>query len=285
MDIPNQSINIHYDDCFCGSGKKIVDCCFAPIDTTPPPPKSEYSNPRCYAHSLNDCSSHISKEHYFSKSILEIFSPSSIDVSNFAWLDKGKSKSLSINALSSKVLCERHNEALSPLDTLAKKFFSVALGKAGDQWAIVLDGFELERWMLKLYCGCLSSGLFTYQGKPLPKELPSTTLLETLFYRKPIPQGRGLLCVLEKLGEYRSGMIAWGPLIHEDLGLIGLDFRIEYIRLQFSFVSVADSDREMSRTKGIRYHPNSIIVSGKDVYRELHFGWPEGGDVTINLHD
>jgi len=285
MEIPNQSINIYYDLCFCGSGKKIVDCCFAPIDTTPHPPKSGYSHPRCYARSLQDCSRQISNEHYISKSVLDLFSPAAIKISGISWLERGKSKELSIATLSSKVLCNRHNEALSPLDTLAKKFFSVALGRAGEQWAMVLNGFEVERWMLKLYCGFLSSGVMTYRGKPMPKAFPSEEFLNTLFYRKPIPPGRGLLCVLEKKSEYRDGMIRWRPLMHQQFGLIGFDFGIEYIRLMFSFGPVSDTDNETIRTKGLRYHPNSIIVKGRDVYRELHFGWPEGGNVTINLYD
>lgn len=88
-------------------------------------------------------------------------------VSGAAWLADGESKKLTIGNLSANILCKRHNEALSPLDTEAGNFFSKLRQISEDLSRTTLSrkarvhlisGEMLELWMLKLACGLYFGG-------------------------------------------------------------------------------------------------------------------------------
>jgi hypothetical protein len=85
-----------------------------------------------------------------------------IRVSGMPWLAAGETFDTSAASLTAKILCKRHNEALSPLDAEAAIFFSVLrkalidLGrKTLSKKAIfhLVGGDALELWMLKVACG------------------------------------------------------------------------------------------------------------------------------------
>lgn len=274
-------LNIYKDNCPCNSGKRIIDCCFAKIDTTPPGTKTGLSHPRCYAKSLRDCSSKISREHYISEGILDLFESDTLRAYGFSWLKDSDDNVFTRNALAAKVLCERHNKALSELDSLAKKFFRFVLGKSGDQWAMIVPGYEIERWMLKAYCGLISSGNISYHGIELPRKDPNADFLNTLFYRKEIPSGRGLVFALQKNVQHQPGMISWKPLVHNTYGMVGFFLQMEFFSMILSFGRVGDSDNETMKSKGLRYHPASISIDDVMGYREVHFGWPSGSHFSI----
>jgi hypothetical protein len=59
-----------------------------------------------------------------SRAILEQFGGSVIVVIGMPWLPAGQALETSIPNLTAKILCRRHNEALSPLDAEAGHFFS-----------------------------------------------------------------------------------------------------------------------------------------------------------------
>jgi len=69
--------------------------------------------------------------------------------------------------MTAKILCERHNQALSPLDTEAARLFGVLrdfdqdLRDAAESKTaeVIVDGDKVERWMLKLLAGLVSGKL------------------------------------------------------------------------------------------------------------------------------
>ncbi len=88
--------------------------------------------PPCYARALGDCSGKLSREHYISASILELLGDSHT-ITNASWLASGQqSDQLPTSALGSKILCQRHNASLSPLDEHAKVFFTELLTALSD---------------------------------------------------------------------------------------------------------------------------------------------------------
>lgn len=120
------------DPCPCRSGRSFSKCCLgvdlqlrpAGSRTTPKPPRTGESNPRCYASILNDCSATISREHYLSKCVLEMLSESNmIALENFRVQGAEGTKLVSLASLTGKILCDRHNSALSALDTIASGFY------------------------------------------------------------------------------------------------------------------------------------------------------------------
>lgn len=118
---------------------------------------------KCYAHCLGDCDGGPSREHYISRSVLDI-AGSKLQVSGFPWQNPEQQADIGIGALSAKMLCVRHNSSLSPLDKSAwtlvaalKRYFDATMAEQEFEDEIIeVDGFLLERWLLKVFCGVLS---------------------------------------------------------------------------------------------------------------------------------
>jgi len=156
-------------ECPCGSQRKAKKCCLQPdgiwnkatCTITPPPPPTGFSNPKCWARVTRDCSPQASREQYVSGALLRAIDDK-IKVSGFAWQKPNTSNSLRVGNLVSKVLCKRHNEAFSPLDEEAGRFFR-AVRSASDSRCQLPTGFflfsgkDIERWLLKTLYGLLST--------------------------------------------------------------------------------------------------------------------------------
>jgi hypothetical protein len=118
---------------------------------------------KCIASHLGDCSRGLSREHFISESVLRLVG-TSVRVSGFPWQQPGQAQEIGVGSLTSKILCTRHNEALSPLDSAAKDFlaplkavFDQAIGEghfADEDFPIQAD--RLELWLLKVLCGLLA---------------------------------------------------------------------------------------------------------------------------------
>ena len=115
--------------CPCGSEKQLKECCLvggrlhkAPPNILPSGPLTGLRRDGCYLAGTANCSDKLSGEHYISKTVLESIG-STIRMEGVTWLPPGTSKVIGLNALTAKILCQRHNSALSPLDTEAGQFF------------------------------------------------------------------------------------------------------------------------------------------------------------------
>jgi hypothetical protein len=177
MAINNKKITLlHTQLCPCRSGWMIASCCLDKTDgklrkrvqpLPPPGPSTNFSHPGCYLRGTCDCSQDISREHYVSASLLRQIG-SAITIFGAPWLAAGETKSFAIDNLTSKILCRRHNEALSPLDQEAGNFFrSLAQALADLERNStsrkpnfhLASGTALELWMLKVACGVYFSAI------------------------------------------------------------------------------------------------------------------------------
>ena len=119
--------------CPCGEGSEpALRCCLQRGKWEPPEwvaplgKRTDVSLRKCLAYGLQDCSEKISEEHYISENILEFMGPDGvISISGAAWQNSDESKSLPHKRMVANVLCERHNQMLSPLDTAAGNFFRI----------------------------------------------------------------------------------------------------------------------------------------------------------------
>ncbi|KAF0249507.1 MAG: hypothetical protein FD167_1091 [bacterium] len=121
---------------------------------------------KCWAKSLGDCDRGLSLEHFVSKNL---FPDGKVTVAGFNWL-KGEHKTLPINSVAANVLCVKHNNDLSELDTAIKQFSNIvknieareavlksvgAFGLKTNEYTV--DGNIIERWLAKsvigLFCG------------------------------------------------------------------------------------------------------------------------------------
>lgn len=167
--------------CPCGSNKIYADCHkgdnFWPISTAKPPttpdPTTRYAHPKCYMASTHDCCDKISKEHWLSRAVLEQLGELKI-----IGLPQARQSlvSIGINSLVAKILCKRHNESLSPLDTAAGYAFSnlkAALAHLTSpqqsrkaERNFLVDGFVIELWSLKALLGTHHAGILAIDGVP-----------------------------------------------------------------------------------------------------------------------
>ncbi|MCW7483262.1 hypothetical protein [Leptospira kanakyensis] len=106
---------------------------------------------KCYANSLGNCSAKFSREHIISDALLE----SKVGVSGFEWC-KGEEVFIGKGSFTQKILCAKHNSALSPYDSEMTKLFKILneyngqsiLGEIGYKEGTI-QGELLERWVLK----------------------------------------------------------------------------------------------------------------------------------------
>ena len=192
------------DPCPCESGLPAMECCLTPngfkckpVLTDPPCPKTGLSRKGCYAASLCDCGSCLSREHFVSHSILrkiEDGNQCGVKISGFPWMDDECGRIFPPQALVSRVLCDRHNSALSGLDAVAERLFSALDEKnaAGSEQNLLylFNGHDIERWLLKVLCGFASSGNLTFT-RPITSDIPAGWI-EVLFGIKNFEPGQGL---------------------------------------------------------------------------------------------
>lgn len=160
----------------------------------------------CWATCLGDCSDKISREHLVSRSL---FLGEGVRVRGLPWC-KTESKEIGISNLTSKILCEKHNNDSSPLDQAAANAFDsiremtrltgVRRKMKPRPWHVVryrLDGQNLERWFLKTLIN-LSFGGPLQIGADAAQTTgwPSTRLVSIVFGRAEFAGRAGLYSVV-----------------------------------------------------------------------------------------
>ena len=163
-------------------------------------PRTGYSNPACYGAPSNDCSELLSKEHWVSANILESITvkstfPGQFNVRGLRW-QGDKQTRVSVKSMQSKVLCTRHNHALSPLDAEAGEMFRVIqhYQRALDSehpinLFAIFDGPSIERWLIKFLLGGMASGSLGLPDRvkaELQFDINLEILLESLFRRPSV---------------------------------------------------------------------------------------------------
>lgn len=131
----------------------------APSDCKPVGLQTGFSNPGCYARKLNDCSPEMSGEHLFSEVMLNLVAGPDGKVSRagYPWQEEGQIQTLTPSNCKANVLCKRHNNALSPVDTAIGRFLKAILNtpdflQKHDLRVLILSGDDFERWILKTLC-------------------------------------------------------------------------------------------------------------------------------------
>lgn len=153
-------------------------------------PNTGNSVHKCYAGSLLSCNGGISKEHYISENILEKFS--GIKPEGIPWMAH-RTELIGPNDLTAKCLCEKHNNYLHPLDTVAGGVFD-AFHNFGTYQPIItnISGPLFERWCLKVLFGILASKKVTINDVIITPEFLGQDWLEVLYFGKQLPEGTGL---------------------------------------------------------------------------------------------
>lgn len=231
---------------------------------------------RCYMGLTNDCCSKITGEHWLSHSILK-----QIPELKIRGLPRsnGQTKTLPASALTANILCKRHNEAFSPLDTAAGHAFGVLSSAMRHLTApgintrrdrtYLIDGFALELWAVKTLLGIHFGGLSADDGKPTQKTLrfdPEQAVSHLTGQPLEWPLGFYYPGLWRTDGAHTS----LAPLIHgDDLG--GIQVSLQSFTLH-SFVAVPEGPDETWTPKG-RHRPAFIEINGPRTTSRLIFAW------------
>jgi hypothetical protein len=249
------------------------------INTIPPLPQTGYSKASCFAKALHDCSSKISGEHYITEAVLKIIQKGdAIRLSGTHWLSPEEERKLPLKALATKILCERHNQALSGLDEFAVKFFRFLIGEESKPNTFTVNGDDLERWMLKVLCGFIFS---RNTPEKITDWLPPESWLRILFGNDPLPDGTGLYHLMGEVADEHY-QIALLPLPDDKAKtFVGLRFQIS--GFLFLFLMTPLTDAILKFTNGMRphYRPSAIHIRYPSFERVIHFSGQEGEPVFV----
>jgi len=251
----------------------------APIKTTPLGQKTGVACRGCYAAELHDCSPSISREHYITEALLHYINRGGgLQVSGFPWM-KSETMSLPPNALAAKVLCERHNTALSPLDDIAVRMFRSfdekdAIGSGKHRF--LFSGHDIERWLLKSMCG-LAQARSLPTDKECSLRIPEHWL-KILFGYVDFSMHRGLYLFND------IGYIFQGPL---DLSLRAISRRGELSGLVISMckyeliLSMSGFPSRRFAGQSVVYRPLELYVRGPGYEKSIVLTWDGPADLGI----
>jgi hypothetical protein len=233
----------------------------------------------CYLNSFGNCDGKISSEHMFSAGILEYFAGPNglIEHGGEKWM-LGKSFTSKIGKLGSKVLCQRHNNELSPFDTemleLVKgienlKAFSE--GK-GTKFESSIDGGKIERWFAKLILGTVYSNKLDPPDGSAPK-LPKELLKLLRFERFSLPSNFGLRISLTDESRSDNQIIQYRLLSDSRNGrVVGVVVSIMGFELQFWIIDVKRINPQYG-FRGSLWHPPFIASKHGSSESRVNFIW------------
>src|SRR5205814_7233185 len=109
--------------------------------------------------------------------------------------------SVPIGSFKSKILCDRHNSALSPLDVVGHRFFkSFRLlnaelrdeTKKPKNRGYLFNGHDVERYILKILCGDGFANKMQGMAGRIRNWRPSAQWVRVLYGLEPFPAGWGM---------------------------------------------------------------------------------------------
>lgn len=287
------------DLCPCGSELAFGRCCLQrdgrPYlrlgSILPPGEPTGYAHPRCYLASSCNCSTAISREHYVSRGMI---AGPELKVQGMPWQAEPVLR-VSPDALTSKVLCRRHNQALSPLDEHALRAFR-EVGKARDHatrrslsrrpYAAILSGEALELWALKTMAGFYASGMEFMVGPRRFRDAPPPMAQIAEILTSPRPRALVSLDIPAEAEAHEASLgrsaVSIIPLYEDgDDTMSAFMVRMHGLGFKFHF---KDSGTAQDASGLVR--PHMVDLIGPLRKSRLYLGWPDavtGRYVLIRL--
>jgi hypothetical protein len=238
----------------------------------------------CWASILGDCGSGKSREHYISDGI---FDGESVTAFGLPWC-RDNPITLGLKSATAKILCGKHNSALSEFDgeaaKLSKFLLTNVLAAPLTESATTLNGFGLEKWALKTFVNLgYIRGLHREQSNRLE---PTARLIRYIFRNETIADGVGLYFVTGKLSsENYQGGLWWDAIQNPDnpAEIFGMAFTFYGIRFVISTPPIR-AERKIAGlglVKGfdysyakIIYRPSNIsLKSGTGALKRIDLQW------------
>jgi hypothetical protein len=227
-----------------------------------------YQHPRCYANADANCSTKISKEHFISASLLrKLELNNKAKIAGLAWQEPETFDLVPVKGLASNILCDRHNSALSGLDSLIDDFATSirSFDRAPKSRHIKFNGSDIERWMLKCLLGLSVSNNIPSQLKPECTDL--------LFGRLHWPEQWGLyFSTATSAPIYHTDSLLIQTRVDEARSLIlAADFFIQ--GLPFTLVMGKPGD---PKSFGV-WRPGQLVFKAPSATQLINLSWQSKG--------
>lgn len=229
---------------------------------------------KCFLNSTNDCKGPMSGEHILSRSVLNELSQTKISFSS----DRISGEyGLDSAPLKTKSLCQRHNSALSPLDTEAARFVKAFkyINESLHQGVydknkkfFIFCGYDIERWLLKTainFYRCEYSNI-TKPNFLIPKDI------ERLISNQNWPPFLGIYLNAPKADlSFNANLSFRMSLVSANNIVCGLNIDLLGLPITLLFLNPYKTNN-IEKDFGI-YRPNTLVFyKGHDVYTIL-FVW------------
>jgi hypothetical protein len=230
----------------------------------------------CWAAPLGDCAGKISREHIVTRGVFENDETS---VQGFPWCPEPTK--ISLSGFTAKILCEKHNSALSTADDAGiatikqfREFLRLAQVRGAmkpRRWRIKrfgTNGYELERWFLKTLTN-IAFGRRYPVFKPQGDEWrPSKELVEVAFGLRRFEPRAGLYLMGGQPGEKVSAYEGLRIITFTDKAerLVGARFLVFgfvfviYLETEGlnRYIEMFDKDGKVTPGINMMYHPRAI---------------------------
>jgi hypothetical protein len=247
----------------------------------------------CWARSVGGCGGKTSREHIVSKSL---FASPEVTVHGLNWC-KDQPKTVGIESLTAKILCQEHNSRLSPLDSAAGAAFDVLrqqtkLSNERQKLSpktllkverFIIDARLLERWFLKTLLNLSHGSDFFIGVDGTEKGVPSSELVEICYGLRPFPCDAGMYVAAN------AGMtinmfetVSFSPLIKDGQRILGGFFEFRGIRfllalmpegLKYPLWSIPRIDQNWARAQLLRPFKKIKAKHGKYLSHTVEFRW------------
>jgi hypothetical protein len=212
-------------------------------------------------------------------------------VGGFPWLSSDYDPSVPPRALAAHVLCSRHNASLSGLDRVGIKVFS-ALDRMnrefGDDvlarvdWALLVNGHDFERWLLKVVCGLVfSENATTSAGVPL-EGVATRRWLRLLFGLQPFPKQWGLYFHGGPGHGFAASRGVTFQILHRDRVPFGAVLGLNAFAFTLNLAPIRSYTRRPLLEEST-YRPTTLSITDGRGEKTIAFGWRGGGGGGLNI--
>jgi hypothetical protein len=251
---------------------------------------------------LGGCSQELTREHYISKSILELVEEGTgkkrryVQVFGLKFQGPNPVQKIGVARLTARILCKTHHRLLCRFDSAGKEMFlaaqslkTVAVDPTAPHRKSQVDGDELERWILKAFIGGFFSGNFQVAPQvDLRGVFPPLELLEILFNGAPFPTGQGLYWMPPKPGDIVTTdpqSLRVSPLVSPD-GQDVAGFFVWFFGFQFALLTAGFVPGVPTMFDKAFYRPAGMKAVGSNT--QIVFNWqggPQSREIVLNLRE
>lgn len=193
----------------------------------------------------------------------------------------GEAKPITPDHLTARILCQRHNSALSPLDAAAERAFR-ALGDAIAHASrkslarrtlhFMLSGEALELWSMKTMAGVAASGIDFRLGNHRVRDFATPVDAIVAALTAPQPVSRVILSIPSTIEQHEPALgrsaVSLGPMLDPATNTNkGLIVRMHGLTLDFGF--------DLEPEEGAMVRPDIIDFHGPQRSARVYVGWPD----------